>query len=712
LTTFTRWILRHQRYVAAFWIAVTLLGIVFVSRITGALSKDFRQPGQEGFETNQAILRTYGAAGNRLPVVPVITLPPGTTVDSPGVKQQIDAALAPIAQYYSHPLIASYASTGDRAFVSKDGRTTFALIIQPGAQSGFGSGDAASVVQRAVEAHPIDGASWKVTGLDVLEGHTGGGGGPGVLSEAMLGGVGALIVLAFVFGSLLAFIPLLMALPAIMGTFLLIGLLNEFTSITFIVEFLVALIGLGVAIDYSLLVVMRWREECARGLENTAAVQRAMETAGEAVIHSGTTVAIGLVALAVLPVPFMRGLGFGGMLIPLVSVLVAITLLPVILNTIGPRIDWPHRAPSAALGRWADWARLVVRRRWIAAAAGFIVMGALLAAAFTINVHNPEAKNFGSAGEANAGLAALNQSGIGPGPLSPIMLLAPQQAANSLAASVAAVQGVHGAVAPAEWQRNGQAIVAVFPNTDANSSSGRATLSRVEPIAHNVHARVGGAVASSEDFISSVYGTFPLMIALIAIATFLLLARAFRSLLLPLKAVLLNVVSVGGAWGIMVLVWQHGWGSDLIWGIPATGSITLWVPIMVFAFLYGISMDYEVFILARMREQYDATGSTERAVIEGIGHTGRLVTFAALILFLAFASLASGPEAVVKTFATGLAAGIILDATIVRSMLVPALVSLFGDWNWWLPAWPAKLLRVEPSSARRPTAEAEGAGAE
>jgi RND superfamily putative drug exporter len=187
------------------------------------------------------------------------------------------------------------------------------------------------------------------------------------------------------------------------------------------------------------------------------------------------------------------------------------------------------------------------------------------------------------------------------------------------------------------------------------------------------------------------------MIGLIAFLTFVLLARAFRSLLLPLKAVILNVVSVLAAWGVVALVWQEGHGSSAIWGIDPTGSIAAWIPLMVFAFLYGLSMDYEVFILARMREEYDKTGNTDQAVVTGLGRTGRLVTSAALILFLAFVSMASGPQTDVKILATGLAAGILLDATVIRALLVPAVVSLFGRWNWWLPPGPARLLRVRPS---------------
>jgi len=213
--------------------------------------------------------------------------------------------------------------------------------------------------------------------------------------------------------------------------------------------------------------------------------------------------------------------------------------------------------------------------------------------------------------------------------------------------------------------------------------------------------RVGGQPAANDDFIDAVYGSFPLMIALITISTFILLARAFRSLLLPLKAIVLNILSVAAAWGVLVLVWQKGYGSELLWDIQATGSIPSWMPLMIFAFLFGLSMDYEVFILSRMREEYDRTGSTNIAVVQGIGRTGRLVTSAALILFLTFIAMASGPQTDLKMMATGLAAGILLDATVIRALIVPAVIALMGRWNWWLPEWPARLLRVEPSVPRR-----------
>jgi RND superfamily putative drug exporter len=542
-----------------------------------------------------------------------------------------------------------------------------------------------------------------LTGFDALSNQSGGGNGPGVLVEALLGGFGALLVLAFVFASFLAIVPIIMAVVSIMTTFLVVWGLTTITDISPIVQFLIALIGLGVSIDYALLVVVRWREERAHGRTGDEAVVRAMETAGRAVVFSGTTVAIGLLALVALPLPFLRSVGYGGMLIPLISVIVALTLLPIVLSKWGHRLDWPRvRTDDKASRSWTRWAELVVRTRWVAAAGALIVLLALVSAATSLQPGLPNANTIAKQGDAKEGLVALERSGIGSGALLPDeALITGSTSPSQVASAMARVPRVQGAVAPtaASWRQHGATVVDAFQIPDGSSSAGRDTLSAVRSAAHSVapDVRLGGIPAQNDDFINAVYGNFPLMIALIALVTFILLARAFRSLLLPLKAVVLNVISVAAAWGVLDLVWQQGHGSHLIWGIQATGSVTAWIPLMVFAFLFGLSMDYEVFILARMREEYDATGSTDTAVVRGIGRTGRLVTSAAIILFLAFVSLASGPQTDVKVLATGLAAGILLDATVIRALLVPAVVSLFGRWNWWLPRGPARLLRVEPS---------------
>jgi putative drug exporter of the RND superfamily len=712
VSSLTRWTLSHKRTVVVFWLVLTLAGIAAANPASKALKQQFSVPGKEGWETNAAIMKRYGGTGgNTQPLVPVVTLPAGKTVSSPGVRSQLAGIDARIERAVPGVRLASYASTGDRGFVSGDGRTTFAVAWAPRDPSQpFGDNPKAEKRARAaLGGAAVAGAPVHLTGFDALQQQTGGTKGPGVALEALLGGLGALAVLSFVFASLLAFVPIFVAVVSIMTTFLLLYGLTAITDISPIVQFLIALIGLGVAIDYSLLVVSRWREERAHGRTGDEAVQRAMETAGRAVVFSGTTVAIGLLALLALPLPFLRSMGYGGMLIPLVSTMVAITLLPVVLAKLGPRLDWPHkRTDDRASRAWTRWAQGVSRRRWVAAGTAVAVVAALVVAATNLQLGSANADAIARPGDAKTGLVALERSGVGAGALLPHEVLIEGGSPDRVAAAMRSVHGVHGAVAPTgpAWRRGGSAIVDVFPTADSSTAAASSTLDRVRAASHSAGpgVRVGGAPAQNADFISAVYGSFPLMIALIALVTFVLLARAFRSLLLPAKAVLLNVLSVAAAWGVLVLVWQEGHGSEAIWSIVATGSIPAWMPLMVFAFLFGLSMDYEVFILARMREEYDATGSTNTAVVRGIGRTGRLVTSAALILFLAFGSMASGPDTNVKMFATGLAAGILFDATVIRALLVPAAVSLFGRWNWWLPRWPARVLRVEPSLPPRAAA--------
>ncbi|MDQ6778403.1 MAG: MMPL family transporter [Actinomycetota bacterium] len=337
----------------------------------------------------------------------------------------------------------------------------------------------------------------------------------------------------------------------------------------------------------------------------------------------------------------------------------------------------------------------------VRAAASITVLGALVVAATSIQLGDPRADSLAQTGPARAGLDHLNHAGIGTGPLAPFDTLVRSGDPEMVADALAGVAGVRAAIAPRAWRRDGTALIAVIPTTDGNSPAGRATLDRIRTAERALPANVvtGGKAAQSADFLDEVYGNFPLVIALISTMTFLLLARAFRSLVLPLKAVLLNLLSVAAAWGLMVLVWQHGWGSHAIWGINATHSINVEMPIVIFAFLFGISMDYQVFIISRMREAYDRTRSTDTAVVEGIGRTGRLVTSAALILGLAFAAMSAGPGTEAKMFATALGGGILLDATLIRGVLAPAAVAILGRWNWWLPRRPARLLHVEPSAA-------------
>jgi RND superfamily putative drug exporter len=698
MTTLTRWVLGHKKLVVALWVVLAAAGVAAMGPADRSFEQQFNVPG-EAFAANSRIAATYGNGGDVAPLVPVVSLPAAKTVDSPGVRAELASALERIRAAVPHTRVASYASTGDRGFVSADGRTTFALVHLPGT-GGIDPGQAeARAAQAAVDGMTVGGAPVHVTGLDALRAGAGTSEGSSLAVEALIAGGGALLVLGFVFASWMALVPMLMALVAIPTTFLAVWPLAAATDVSVIVKVLIALVGLAIAIDYALLVVVRWREERQHGAGREDAVVAAMRHAGKAVVFSGTTVAISLLALVVLPVPFLRSIGIAGMLIPLVSVAVAITLLPVVLATIGPRLDRRHagREDRASRG-WSAWARFVVRHRRSAALLSTAVLAGLVFAASSIQLGNPQAESLAQAGPARAALDRLEASGIGTGPLSPFDTLVSSGDPDAVAAAVERVDGVRSAIAPAEWRRDGVALVSVIPAADGNSPAGRATLERVRAAAGD-GAMTGGEAAQSADFLDAVYGSFPLVIALIAGLTFLLLARAFRSIVVPLKAVALNLLSVGAAWGLMVVVWQHGWGADAVWGIEATRSINVEMPIVVFAFLFGISMDYQVFILSRMREAYDRTGSTDAAVVEGIGRTGRLVTSAALILGLAFVAMSAGPGTEAKMFATALGGGILLDATLIRGVLAPALVALLGRWNWWLPRRAARVLRIAPATA-------------
>jgi RND superfamily putative drug exporter len=466
-----------------------------------------------------------------------------------------------------------------------------------------------------------------------------------------------------------------------------------------VVQFLIALIGLGVAIDYSLLVVSRWREERAHGHSNEDAVVTAMATAGRAVLASGVTVAISLVALVVVPVPFLRSMGIGGMLIPLVSVAVVLTLLPALLSSIGPRVDWPRiRHEGVASRGWTGWARLIVNRRFVAAGVALVALALLISPIFGLKIGQSGVDSLARSGQPYTTLQQLRNGGIGTGVLTPMEILVPQGQGDAAASAARGVDGVR--TADAGSSSHGLTIVDVIPDTSTVDSDGTGVVDGVRSAVEEATSGsvlITGAGATVEDYFSAVYQKFPFVLALIAVITFVLLARTFRSLLLPIKAVLLNLVSLTAVFGAIVFFWQHGHGSDLIFNTSATGAITFWLPVVIFAFLFGLSMDYEVFILTRMREEYDESRSTPNAVITGIGRTGRLVTSAALILFFAFAALASSPGTDIKVLGTALGVGILIDATVVRALLVPALVSLFGKWNWWLPGWLAKVLLVEPS---------------
>ncbi|MEU4542236.1 MMPL family transporter [Nonomuraea dietziae] len=674
------------------------------------LSEEYAHPGMPAFDANQEIVKVYGNGGYQRPFVPVVRLPEGQSVTAQ--KESLGRAFDAVAAVLPKARVVSYADTADPELVGSDGRTTLGLVFpgtySDGSPPGGGLGetpDESPVIVKAMTPHLPPGSTVHVTGLDALAPSVDAGG-VDVPTKIGIGVLAAVVVLLLVFRSALAFVPLLISVLAIFCSFIVILLLTLVMTVHDVALTTMPLLGLGIAVDYSLLIVARWREEQALGHRGDEAVHRAMTGAGRAVLFSGLAVAIGLVTMVVLPVPFLRSLGIAGMIIAAVSVAVTLTVLPVVLARTGQRLD-RRRAGGARFARearagraWSAWARGVVRLRRPAA---LLTGGLLVALAVTgtrVDLGLPESGSLRTSGSAYEGLTELKEAGIPSGSIVAFDVFVTGDPAPAVEA-IRGVEGVSTVLAPdhAAWRRSGTAVVTVLPVAEGGSAAGEATISAVRA-AVPANARVGGNAAQSMDFRSQTYGAFPWMLAMIALVTFVMLARAFRSLLLPLKAIALNLLSLGAVIGTMVLLWQYGWGTKELLDIHPTGSIGEFVPLTIFAFLYGLSMDYEVFILARMREEYDRSGSTAHAVVEGVGRTGRLVTSAALILFISFAALAMTPELDVKVFASGLALGIALDATLIRAILVPAVVAMMGRWNWWLPGWAARLLRVEASPAR------------
>jgi RND superfamily putative drug exporter len=676
VVSLARFVIARRWWVLAVWVLLAVAGGVAAPRATAALSYDFGLPGQAGYEANQQIVAQFGSGGDNAPVLVVVTSSAGRVpMSAAGPIAAAVAKAAPGAR------IASFAS--DRSLLSADGRTAV-LEVYPRAASGPEAyPQALPAIQAVARQAGRGGLSVAVTGQDALA--AGGGGGSGVLAETLFGAAGALVVLVLVFGSFLALTPLAIAAGSVLTTFLLVWGLASATSVSFIVQYLLALIGLGVAIDYSLLVVTRWREERGRGADSQEAVVRALATAGRSVLFSGITVAVSLAALIALPVPFLRSVGFTGLLIPLISVAAALTLLPALLVVAGPKLAWPRRRKADPVSRlWEHIGRFVVAHRWWSVLAATAVL--LLLAAPVLGLRLGQATNASLAstgGSAGQAVTRLDNSGIGAGLTQPVEILTRQP--GPVAAALTRTGGVAAAIAPAAWNRNGLAVVDAWTSDDASSRTGQAAAARIRAVAEADGARAGGIPAQNADFITAVYGNAWWIALIIVAVTFALLARALHSIVLPLKALVLNVLSISAAYGITVLIWQHGLGTQVLFNQSAAGAVTVWVPIAVFAFLFGLSMDYEVFLLSRIREEHDSGHSTDDAAVRGIARTGRLVTSAALILFLAFIALSRVPDTDVKILATALALGIIIDATIVRGILAPALVAALGDVNWWWP---------------------------
>ena len=697
------WVIRHRLLIGLAWIAITAVGAVIAPAVSSRLVSGNHLNGP-AYAADVQIAQHYGGATSD-PGVLVLGAPRGSVVDSPKVQAELTAVDAEVAKAVPTLRVVSFASTGSPALVGTGGTSTIVLAYPSRDGDEMGPVQIDALTGAAKAAAPE--LTVHGTSVQALEAGNTTSGKSSVLSELIVGALAALLVLAWVFGSFLALLPLITALISVLTMQLLIYaltyILPSSSPLNPEVQYIVALLGLGLSIDYSLLVVTRWREERACGRPDDEAVRAAVRRAGHSVAFSGVVASLGLFALIVVPGSLVRGIGISGLFIPATATAVALTLLPAILAGWGRRLDWPHRHATGSASRfWTWWSVKVIKYRVAAAILGLGILGTLAGVASTIDIARPTAGALSTVGSYTDGLHALQAYGFPSGTLTTVPIYVPHAAdASSVAASLNALSSLRGAVAPTgtAWRQSGSAMVFAIPQHEVGTSQGGSSLADIQhTVPHGV--LVGGEGALNIDQTNSTYGAFPILFAVVAVVTFLLLARGLRSILLPTKAVVLNILSVAASYGLLVIVFQHGVGTQTMWGIGSYGVIGTLVPVLVFGFLFGVSMDYEVFILARVREGYERSGSTLQGVIEGVSRTGRLVTSAALILFFALASLSTANSVTVREIAAGLAAGVLLDAVVVRMLLLPALVSLFGGWNWWMPKPAAQLLRLKPETPR------------
>jgi RND superfamily putative drug exporter len=729
--------LRLRWLVLGIWLAVLIAGGFASTRLSGLLSNDFGVPGTDSAQAQSILQQRFGdrSDGEYLVVFEVIR-----AVNRPLVarlQQTVDRAVTVIPTARAGPLraVGEHVIEGtvvSRLDLARAKASTAALeraLGQPSGAHAYVSGQAA--IQ-----HDLD----PIFSQDLRRG------------EFAIAIPVALLVLLLVLGvSLIVLLPLVFAGATIAATLGIVFLVAHALAMATYVTNLVELIGLALAIDYSLLIVFRFREELAGGKKPNEAVARTMATAGRSVVFSGATVAVGLALLLFIPVPFVRSLGIGGFLIPIVSIVAALTLLPVLLSLNGRRgaarvriaetvrvrlrIPLPRAGSRGDVeqGLWARLARSIMRRPLAYVTAGTLLLVFAAVPAFGLRLTPGSADGIPRFPQSVQGFDLLRRA-AGPGALSPTELVVDtgrtgsafrrdvQAAIARLEVRLRADREV-ASIQPApdsplvDPSRRYEELVVVgrheYGTPDAQSFVGRLRR-RIIPAARfpeGTLTLVGGGAAQGVDFLDRSYAAFPWLVLAVLGLTYVLLMRAFRSLLLPLKAVLLNLLSVASSYGMLVVFFRWGVGRDLA-GLYQFGQIEGWIPIFLFAMLFGLSMDYEVFLVTRMREAWDQLHDNERAVAHGLEHTGRIVTAAAIIMVAAFSGFVAGRIAGLQEFGLGLAVAVFVDATVIRALLVPAIMALVGGYNWWLPTNVARLLGTRASPLTRPVTRALRASGE
>jgi uncharacterized membrane protein YdfJ with MMPL/SSD domain len=727
--------IRYRWAIVALWLVILVAGGWSSSKLSALLSNTFTMPGTDS-ERARTILRDH--YGDRSDGAFTVVFRVPSSAD-PQLRARLQRRLVqaadvvpsgqarPLSVGNEHVLYGDIVSTLDLAKAKGYTDDILRKLPQGGGAESFVTGQAA--IQ-----HDLD----PIFNEDLKTG------------ELFIALPVAILILLAVFGlSWAVTIPLLFAACTIMGTLgLVYAFAHQITMATYVTN-LVQLIGLGIAVDYSLLIVYRFREELARPGPKDDAIVRTMATAGRAVIFSGATVAIGLALLLFMPSPFMRSMGIGGFLIPLVSIAAAATLQPALLSLYGRRgmkrvavaefmrrrlhVPLPRLAGTEDIeqGMWARLARAIMRQPVAFLAAGAALLVAIAIPVFALQLTPGSAFGIPQHPQAVHGFNVL-RGAVGAGALSPTQIVVDTGTAGrakdpAVQRSIQQLAGklrhdpevVFVRYLPARPYldasgRYAQVVVAgkhEYGEEPAQSFVRRLRGEIVPSVTWPSGVRVlaGGGPPQGYDFIQRSYAVFPWLVVAVLVLTYLLLMRAFRSLILPLKAVVLNLLSVAAAYGALVVVFKWGLGNDL-WGLYSFQQIEAWIPIFLFAMLFGLSMDYEVFLVTRMREAWDETRDNSRAVVEGLERTGRIVTAAAIVMVAAFSGFIAGRVVGLQEFGFGLAIAIFVDATIVRAILVPSLMALFGRWNWWLPPTVARLVRVKPSPLEHPKATLRPAG--
>jgi RND superfamily putative drug exporter len=702
MRTLARWCFRHRWIVLAGWI-VALVGLSAIHAGAGSDYKDeFKLSGTDSFDALNLLQKSAPrASGDQEQLV--VAVKDGKITD-PQAKARVETVLDAVGKM---PHVASTTSpfdAGNEAQVSKDGRIAFATVTLDDDVVGVPI-DAAKNIVSKVQSFSKDGLQVEIGGQAIEQARQQGGGGVGI------GFVLALIVLLVVFGSFLAAIlPLLTAAFALGVGVAVIGLLSHLLTMASFSSELSLLIGLGVGVDYALFIVTRYRQEIMRGATPEDAAVNSIDTSGRAVLFAGITVCIALLGMFALGVSFLYGVATAASIVVAFTVLAALTLLPALLALFGKRVLTGKQRRAVAAGEltttdespaWARWADILQKRPVVLAVSATIVMLLLAAPALTMRLGSSDA---GSDPASSTTFKAydLLARGFGPGFNGPLQLVAEvkgggEAAFKRVVDAVAETDGVVAATKPVIVGKN-IALAQVYPQhspqDEATSDLVKHLRDTVVPAAEQgqVNVLVGGSTAIGIDFSKVLADKLPLFIGIVVLLSFLLLMAVFRSLVIPAMAAVMNLLSVAAAFGVVVAVFQHGWGAELI-GVDRTGPIEAFLPVMVFAILFGLSMDYEVFLVSRIYEEWHKRGDNREAIAHGLAATGRTITAAAAIMVLVFGAFILGGERVIKLFGIGLAGAVFLDALIVRSILVPGLMLTVGKANWWLPS---RLDRIVP----------------